>query len=89
MNIKLILELENMKLGYRLKKQATPKKYLEAIENNRNMRSLIKMHWYNTKKKNVPNPSVVKTKQYCNSFLFNGITGRARLIRTRLIRSSS
>ena len=68
-----LIELEYMKLAYKINKGLLPSKVLEIINSDQNNQSLQKLHKYNTRKKEIPYIPKFKTKNYVRSFLCNGI----------------
>ena len=70
LSIKQLVQLEHVKLGYRLQNKLLPKKIMQIIATDSSNKSLEKMHRYNTRNKNKLNLPKIKNKNYRNSFLY-------------------
>ena len=69
--VKKLIQLELLKLGYKVCNRTLPKPLETCITTDHNSQSTIKQHNYNTRLKHVPNqPNVVNTL-YRNSPLFD------------------
>ena len=72
LSIEVMIQLENMKFGYKLVHQMLPKKIVEICYEDSKQHSLIKTHQYSTRNKIVPNLPKSMNKQYRESFLCKG-----------------
>ena len=70
LNIKQLVKLENVKLGYRLQNDLLPKKIKQLISTDSQDKSLEKRHNYNTRNKNKLNLPKINNKLYRDSFLY-------------------
>ena len=79
LNIKNIISLENMKLGYKFSNKQLPVRIHELLINDQNQSSLKKSHRYPTRHKSLPNKPKGKYVQYGNSFLSKWIDDFSKL----------
>ena len=70
LNISSLVQLEHLKLGYRMLHNTLPPKITSLLSTDQNNNSLEKSHKYNTRNKNKPNLPQIKNKNYRNSFLY-------------------
>ena len=69
-----IIDLELCKIGFKQIKGILPKKILETISTDADLRKLEKRHRYHTRHKKLQNLPLVKNNLYLNSFLCKSIT---------------
>ena len=55
-----LIKLQEIKIGYRLVNKLLPNKISQQLQSDSNNKSLIKLHSYNTRGKNIPNLPKVK-----------------------------
>ena len=67
-----LIELENLKFGYKLKNNLLPLAVSNSAKCNHNGKNLVKTHRYNTRNKDVPNIPPVKNKKYLSSVFCKG-----------------
>ena len=73
LNLKKLIELENIKLGYKLHHNALPTKLANHIKTDSRSIVLTKQHKYNTRTKGLFNLPMATNKLYHNSYLYNSI----------------
>ena len=74
LRIKQLLNLENCKFGYKLLHHELPTKIEELSKLDHQGKSLEKWHNYNTRKKQLPNKPLAKSKHYRNCVIYRGIS---------------
>ena len=67
-----MIELENMKFGYKLINNLLPGRTSEICKYDQNNNTLVKEHNYSTRNKKVPNLPKNMNKTYRDSFLCKG-----------------
>ena len=73
LRVKDILTLENCKLVHRVKHQEIPLQIENLFKTNQQGKSLMKLHNYNTRQKNLPNMARSHCKEYSTSYLCSSI----------------
>ena len=68
-----LIKLQEIKIGYRLLNKLLPNKISQQLQCDPNQKSLIKVHSYNTRRKNIPNLPKVSRMNYINSYLYQSI----------------
>ena len=72
LSVTKLIELENMKFGYKLLSKELPVEILNCTINDHNGKTLAKQHGYNTRNKNIPNIPLVKNNKYRSSIFCKG-----------------
>ena len=73
MNIKELIKLQEIKVGYRLINKMLPNKISQQMQSDSKRKSLIKTHTYNTRRKRIPNLPKATKMNYINSYLYQSI----------------
>ena len=73
LNLDELIQIENMKLGYKLEHGLLPTTIQNMIKSDSKEKSLVKTHSYPTRTKNIPNLPRAQNKTYHASFLFQSI----------------
>ena len=68
-----LILLENSKVSYKLQHKLLPTRLHTMLLSDSKKQSLVKMHKYQTRTKNIPKLPSAQTKQYHSSFLFQSI----------------
>ena len=68
-----LIELENMKLGYKLHHEILSSKLKEQVKTDSMNTALVKKHHYNTRQKSLLNLPMATNKLYHNSYLCKAI----------------
>ena len=79
LRIREIINLENLKLGYKFVKNELPTKISELLTHDQNKQNLVKTHRYPTRNKNLPNKPKCTYKKYTNSFLCHWVNQYSEL----------
>ena len=73
LNIKELIKMQEIKVGYRLINKMLPNKISQQMQSDSKRKSLIKTHTYNTRRKRIPNLPKVTKMNYINSYLYQSI----------------
>ena len=73
LTIKCLIQLENLKHGYKLQNNLLPTPVAEACKCDSTHQSIMKQHHYNTRNKHLPNLPKAQKRKYRNSFLYQSI----------------
>ena len=88
LKIKDMVQLANLKFGYKLLHNLVPKKVIECCKLDSKNRCLMPKHSYNTRSKEIPNLPKTMNKNYQNCYLVQGPRSILKLtVETRLTRS--
>ena len=73
LNLQQLIELENLKIGYKLHQNVLPTKLAKHIKTDSRSRTLRKQHKYNTRNKGLFNLPCATSKLYHKSYLYSSI----------------
>ena len=74
-----LIELENMKFGYKLKNNLLPTEISHCAKHDHKGNNLTKTHRYDTRNKDVPNIPTVKNRKYLSSIFCKGTIALLRV----------
>ena len=73
LNLEELILLENTKLSFKLQHHLLPIRLHNMLNSDSRLKSLEKIHHYETRNKNIPKLPSAKTKHYHSSFLFQSL----------------
>ena len=70
LNLHQIIRLEQLKLGYKVCNHMLPPRVSKEMLTDQNLKSIVKTHTYETRKKNIPNRPNTRHQLYMSSLLY-------------------